>query len=85
MDNAKANFSWYYSNILCDLCDNNAPQTTNHLLICRKLLDNCPNLFNDIDVEYGHIFGELSQQLKAVKLFNQVYKVKQEIEAPSDI
>ena len=82
MDSAKINFSSFYdSNIMCDLCNDNIPQTTDHLLFCRKLLDNCKTLFNDIEVEYQHIFsGNQQQQLKAVKLFNVIFKVKQETE-----
>ena len=80
MNDVKTNFSSLYISDECDLCGSNIPQTTEHLLYCQKILDNCPELFNDVHTEYEHIFGDNDQQLKAVKLYHKVHKVKSDIE-----
>ena len=76
MDDVKMNFKTMHSDLSCDLCHDDAAQDTAHLLDCQKLIDNCPDLYNDTQVEYDHIFKETNQQLKAIKLYCKVFKVK---------
>ena len=79
MDNVKLNFSSMHSDLTCDLCTDEAPQSTSHLLFCRALLDQCPELYNDTAVEYSHIFSGTSEQLRATKLFLKVFKTKERL------
>ena len=80
MDDTKNNFSSMYADVTCNLCDKDLIQDTAHLLYCQKLIDNCPDLFNDSTVEYDHIFkGTIKKQLAAVKLYAKIFKTKQDI------
>ena len=80
MNDVKLNFKSMYTDYTCDLCEESVPQSTTHLLDCEKILSNCPDLYNDTDLEYHHIFIEVEKQLSAVKLFCKVYQVKQNLE-----
>ena len=74
MDDVKVNFSSMYSDLSCDLCNEGVPQDTSHLLYCRTLLDNCPDLYNDIEVEYSQIFKGTDDQLSATRLYHKVFQ-----------
>ena len=77
MDDVKFNFKSMYDNDLaCDLCPEGDTQDTAHLLLCQTLIDNCPDLYNDVLVEYEHIFKGTNDQLMAIKLYREVFKVK---------
>ena len=79
MDDVKGNFSSMYSDTTCDLCSEGEPQNTSHLLLCRALLDNCPELYNDTTVEYDHIFSGNDDQLRAAGLFLKIFKTKERL------
>ena len=83
MDDAKLNFKSMYNDLTCDLCDAGLPQTTSHLLDCQTIIDNCPALYNDTQVEYSQIFSGTDEQLAVTKLFDKVFKVKHQIMADS--
>ena len=76
MDSAKNNFSSMYSELRCDLCDENVLQNTAHLLDCQLILDKGV----DTEVHYKHIFYGFKEQLQAIKIFKQVYEIQQKIE-----
>ena len=80
MINVKANFSSRYANISCDLCDENVPQTQEHLFDCKEIIKNCPQLYNDRNTEYGDIFEGTRKQLKCTQLFKNILDTKQMIE-----
>ena len=78
MVKVKANFKNLYSNTICELCLQNE-ETQSHLLECEVLIEKCPELFNDVDVEYEDIFSNTTKQLKAVKLFSAILEVRKSI------
>ena len=81
---ARANFRSMFENVQCDLCDLEVTQTTNHLLECPTLIDNCTALYNDQEVQGDDIFsGDLAKQLKATRLFREVIDVKSRWEEES--
>ena len=79
MEDVKLNFSSMYSDLTCDLCNDGILQDTPHLLFCRTLLDNCPELYNDTEVEYSQIFNGTDDQLIATRLFYKVFKTKKRL------
>ena len=46
---------------------------------CEKLMYECEDLYNDDTVEYEDIFSNTENQLKAVKLFQKVLKVRENL------
>ena len=86
MDSVKTNFSSMHSDLTCDLCEENVLQNTAHLLECQAILDKCTptvkyvDLYNDTEVEYKHIYCGIKEQLQAIKIFHQVYEIKQDLE-----
>ena len=80
MDDVKFNFKSMYNNdIACDLCPEGGMQDTAHLLLCQTLINNCPDLYNDVQVEYEQIFKGANDQLMAIKLYREVFKVKHKL------
>ena len=75
MDDTKINFSSMYNDLTCNLCLEDVIQDTSHLLYCKTLINNC----NDCSVEYSDIFKGTNEQLKAVKLYQHVFKAKQNL------
>ena len=67
MINVKANFSSIYENISCEICDDNEPQTQEHLLYCKEIINNCPILYNDRNTEYHDLFEATKTQLNCTK------------------
>ena len=80
MTNVKVNFSKMYEDVICDLCKQNLIQNDSHLFECETIIDNCPELANDIETEYEDLFNSIQSQKKAVKLFMAIFKTKQGIE-----
>ena len=78
MVQVKANFKNGLDNIICDLC-NIEEDDQCHLLSCEKLMYECEDLYNDDTVEYEDIFSNTENQLKAVKLFQKVLKVRENL------
>ena len=79
MDDTKINFSSMYNDLTYNLCLEDVIQDTSHLLYCKTLINNCTELFNDCSVEYSDIFKGTNEQLKAVKLYQHVFKAKQNL------
>ena len=81
---ARANFRSMFENVQCDLCDLEVTQTTNHLLECPTLIENCTALYNDEEVHGDDVFSDdIAKQLKATKLFREVLDVKAKLEEES--
>ena len=80
MSNVKLNFKTMYSDLTYNLCEENIPQSDSHLLECLRIINNCPVLSNDTSVEYEDLFGDISEQLNATKLYREVFEAKTLIE-----
>ena len=50
-----------------------------HLFRCPKILDNCEELANNVDIEFEDIFGSLPKQNKAVKMLMQIWDTGEEL------
>ena len=80
MTNVRSNFSSKYENINCNICGGQEPQTDYHLLECPKIIHLCSKLDNDNETEYQDIFDNIDSQVRAVKLFESVFKTKEKLE-----
>ena len=77
MVQVKANFKTGLDSLICDLCKvEEEEENQSHLLNCEVLLNQCESLYNDESVEYDDIFADKESQLKAVKLFEKVLEVR---------
>ena len=76
----RANFSSKYADTNCNLCHLTELQTDWHLLECTKMVEFCTKLKNDINTEYHDIFENIEVQVRAVKLFDAIFKMKEKIE-----
>ena len=77
MVQVKANFKTGLDSLICDLCKvEEEEENQSHLLNCEVLLNQCEALYNDESVEYDDIFADKESQLKAVKLFEKVLEVR---------
>ena len=63
----------YEGNLLCTLCDPQAEESQEHLLICPALLE---DIVVDNTVKYMDIFGTLKKQVKAVKYISQIISTR---------
>ena len=63
----------YEGNLLCSLCDDQAEESQEHLLVCSALLE---DVVVDRSVRYPDIFGPLEKQIKAVKYLDQIMTVR---------
>ena len=84
MINVKGNFSSKYEDLSCDLCDQNEPQTQEHLLDCPVMIDNCPKLFNNRSIGYTDVFKGPTKQLRCTQIFASILDTKQKIEEKED-
>ena len=80
MTDVRANFSSKYENINCNLCDLQEPQTDWHLLECPKIVQLCSKLNNDNQTEYQDLLENLDSQMRAIKIFEAIFKTKEKIE-----
>ena len=85
MSDVKGNFKNGFVDISCGLCQENEPQTQEHLLSCTKLINNCQDLYNDREVEYSDLVQGVNKQLKCVRLYSEVLHTKSRIEERIDI
>ena len=58
---------------MCTLCDTQAEESQEHLLICPALLE---EIVVDKTVKYLDIFGTLDKQVKAVRYLSQIISVR---------
>ena len=86
MYNVKANFSSMYNfNLLCDLCKSQIC-SQEHLMQCKVLKLSVPELVQNTDVKYHHIFESISNMVSAIKLLSKVISIRVELlEAKSDM
>ena len=80
MIEVKANFSNGYTDVSCNICDQNEPQTQQHLLNCPEILKNCPELANNNEVVYSDLFENENRQLRCVRLFKIIINAKQKLQ-----
>ena len=80
MIHVKMNFSSMYQDLTCNLCDENMPQTASHLLNCTFFIKNFPHL--DLNnVKFKDLFGKISNQHKATKMFQELISIMEAKEA----
>ena len=80
MVNVKANFSSMYNDLSCDLCFENVIQSSDHLLDCSTILDNCPKLYQDDSIQLEQIFGDINSQRKAASVYIEIFRIKLRVE-----
>ena len=73
----KTNFKGKYLNdISCSLCkDANSEENLQHLLNCSYLLRDADLRKESKTIKLEHIFGNLDQQVKAVKIWSKIFKI----------
>ena len=54
-------------------------ETEEHLLNCPVLISNCPELYENIDVEYNDVFGDTVRQLAATRLYEKVLEARDKL------
>ena len=81
MLNVKANFRNQFKDmdISCNFCKSGQEESQFHLLECQTMIDNCPELFNDVSVEYEDMFRKSDKQLKLVKLFQKIMDTREKL------
>ena len=81
MTSTKLNYRSMYTDLNCNICSENVPQSDSHLLECQTLINECSELRNDTQVEYEDIFGNTEEQLRIAKLFMAIFETKSDIES----
>ena len=80
MVNVKTNFSSMYSDLSCNLCGEDVLQNAIHLLDCKRMLDNFPDLYHNDEVQFEDIFSDTQHQLKATRIYTGIFEIKSKIE-----
>ena len=76
MTNVKSNFkNMYPEDLKCNYCDETDIQTQEHLLVCPKILSNCQELYDNIEIEHDYIYGNIEQQLAVTKLYQNILNI----------
>ena len=77
MNELKCNYRMKNSNNLkCALCKQNFEESESHLLQYSELISE-PELVNEIPkIKYSDIFGNLEEQIKAVKIWKNIFKIR---------
>ena len=66
----------YKNNMSCSLCTSCAEESESHLLQCTAIV-NEPEVKDEISsIEYSDIFSHLEKQIKAVRMFSKVFKIR---------
>ena len=65
-------------NIDCRLCKS-ALEDQKHMLECEVLKSAVPELKNNKNIKYEHIFGKTNEQVNAVKLIGKVAKERERL------
>ena len=80
MIDVKMNFKGMYNNdYSCNICKKDIPQNQVHLTQCETIIQQCPMLYNNINVEYEDIYGTPKKQLKITKLYRNILSTKDKI------
>ena len=77
MNDLKNNYkSKNKNNLNCALCRKDIEESESHLLQCDDLILE-PELSKDISiVKYSDIFGDLNEQIQAVKFWKKLFKIR---------
>ena len=60
----------------CSLCTSGAEESELHLLQCKAIVDE-PEVKEEITkIEYSDIFSGVERQIKAVKVFSKIFKIR---------
>ena len=78
MTEVKHNFRNKYADQICPLCKSEE-DTQYHLINCQRILENCPDLAENINIEYEDIFSNGSKQMEAAILFSKVWKTREKL------
>ena len=65
-------------NKLCQLCKSENEDQI-HLFNCDKLLRNCEELANNVEIEYEDLFGSKEKMLEAVKLLEKIVETREKL------
>ena len=74
----------YPGNLGCNLCNECDIQTQDHLLNWQKIISNCEELFNNINIEHDDIYGSTEKQLAVAKLYSKVMLTLENLESSED-
>ena len=78
MINIRDNYKNMYQDVNCLWCEE--VENSEHLLNCSKLIENCPELYNDNVVKFEDVYSdELVKQTRATILYEKVLKVREEL------
>ena len=76
--NLKTNFSQMYSDNLCRICKL-FPESQSHLLQCPDIIPKLKLLSNYKEIDENYIYGDVSKQLKIVKIYTKVLEIREEL------
>ena len=84
MVDVKTNFRMFYSDLLCRICKKEE-ENQEHLLFCEKVIESCPELFDDTSIIYKDIFSDKEEKLlKVIKLFKSALEIREILEQRMD-
>ena len=81
----KINFRGLHTDVWCPLCSadgggDRQEDSQQHLLECRAIIENCPDVFNDYTVEYQDIFSvQPNVQLSATRLLQSALETRERL------
>ena len=77
VNDLKSNYkSKYQNNMKCSLCSSNEEESEVHLLRCDNIITE-QDVKHDInEVEYLDIFSDLKKQIRAVKLWKRIFRIR---------
>ena len=79
MYNVKSNYKGQYiNNMSCKLCKS-ATCDQRHLMDCSILKNEVPELKNNSEVQYNHLFASDDKYVLAIKLFNKIIRKREEL------
>ena len=82
--NTKVNYrNKFLSDLSCRYCDLNEQEDYSHLLKCEKLIVTDEMKRESQRVSVQHIFGTLSEQISAAKLWNKIFREISKTSGPS--
>ena len=78
MASLRKNYPNQYQDLRCQLCLVEDEDQI-HLFRCSKILDRCPALANNIEIEFEDIFGSLSKQTRAIRLLMTIWDTRESL------
>ena len=67
-----------YSDNLCRICKL-FPESQSHLLQCPDIIPKLKLLSNYKEIDENYIYGDVSKQLKIVKIYTKVLEIREEL------